>query len=243
MRTFLAANLGLAPFAAFWILLGVVGILPATIIGLALAAGVYALARPDARVPHPRGGRGRAVRFSCGRPAFRLGRICPRRRRFFVRRPRRAGALERGVRTTLDRRIFARRLCGGGGEPDLPSRESDIVGVLGRVVPRRRCGVPSRVARLSDDGPLRVRRAGLGVWPQTAHSPHGAAVDSSRRRVPLGGAKIRHGRRSRRSDRRGWNRRPHRGGLACRRRAKSRGLRSPCRRRRFLPQFSAQGTL
>ena len=38
MRTFLSANLGLAPFAAFWILLAVVGTGPATLIGLALAA-------------------------------------------------------------------------------------------------------------------------------------------------------------------------------------------------------------
>ena len=191
MRTFLSANLGLAPFAAFWILLAVVGILPATIIGLALAAGVDALARPDARIPHPRGGRAGAVCFSCDRPAFRLGRIRSRRRRVFVRRPRRSGAFQRVPRTPLDRRIFARRLCGGGGEPDLPAGEPDFVGVLGRPVPRRRGGISSRLARLGDDGPVRVRRVRLAVRPQTAHSPRGKAMDSTRQRVPLGGAKIR----------------------------------------------------
>ena len=177
MKTFIAAQIGLAPLAAFWLLLGFASPGVALAVGLAASLAMTAWrwsrrelyadrTRRAGDLPGHGGDRPRRPRF-----LRRFGVAAVLRRP----RPRRGG--ERRTEAAVDRRLFARGLFRRIGKPDLRRRQHDDLRALGGAVPRRLRNPGAEARWVGHRRRVRVRRGRLdlraaGADPLRARAPN-----------------------------------------------------------------------
>ena len=191
MKTFIAAQIGLAPLAAFWLLLGFASPGAALAVGLAAALAMTAWRWTRREVYLIEIGALAAflvmAAIDLAAPAVlrRRGSVAVLRRA----RPHRAG--QRRAEAAVDCRLFARRLRRRIGEPDLLRRQHDDLRPVGGAVPHRRGDPGAQARRLRHDGGVRLRRDRLDLRPQGSHPLRPRAPDRQGRGLSLAGAALR----------------------------------------------------